>query len=197
MSRTRRMTETAPVAAVAALGLALAAALTAGGCKPECEQNLHCAVGEICDDGRCVARDCADSSECPIESYCSDDSGACTEGCQSDRDCYPYQTCDDEGACVGAGCRSTVLDCSMGEFCDPITGECFEATGAYCRECDDENDCGTGNMCLSIGSPTGQTYCGVDCSSGQECPRGYSCGAVQDISGNIVGYQCITACWLL
>ncbi len=180
-------------AAVALLGLPLLAGM--GGCKAECEENLHCDVGEICNKGQCEAADCYDSSDCEMESYCSDDSGSCEAGCQSDRDCYPYHSCNAQDQCVNMGCRSTTLDCAMGEFCDLVTGECHEATGAYCRECDDETDCGTGNMCLNIGYT--QTYCGVDCSMGQECPRGYSCGAVIDIADNVVGYQCITACYLL
>ncbi len=178
------------------LTLAALALLAMTGCKDECEENLHCDIDQVCQGGECVARSCASSSNCPLEQFCSDDSGACELGCLSDRDCYPGDLCDDDGRCVDPGCRNTVLDCEMGQFCNAITGECYDATGAYCRECEHEEDCGAGNLCLSIGGYP-QTYCGVDCSGGQECPRGYTCGAVQDPTGNIVGYQCITACWQL
>ena len=177
--------------AVVVMGLALAA------CKDECEQSLHCEPGEVCSDGACVPRTCGASADCPLETFCDDEQGICQGGCQSDRDCYPYHRCDEDNQCISHGCRSTVLDCSMGEYCDPVTGECFMATGSYCKECEREEDCGTGNMCLRIGDPSGQTYCGVDCSTGQECPRGYSCGRVVDPAGNTVGYQCVSACWLL
>lgn len=177
--------------ALAVLGLALA------GCKNECEENLHCDIDQICSpDGDCIARACAASTSCPMQQFCNDDTGVCETGCTSDRDCYPGDQCHEDGHCVDPGCRSTALDCQMGQFCNPLTGECFDATGAYCKECDGDEECGAGNICLLIGGYP-QTYCGVDCSGGQECPRGYTCGAVQDPTGNIVGYQCITACWLL
>jgi len=185
---------TTPVLLFAVLAVALAGTLLAG-CASECEENLHCAVEEVCTSGSCEPRGCAASTDCPMETFCSDETGICEAGCQSDRDCYPYHRCNDDGICANAGCRSTELDCALGEFCDTLTGECFEATGAYCRPCEHEDDCGAGNMCLNIGYT--QTYCGVDCALGQECPRGYECGRVQDAGGNILGYQCITACWLL
>ena len=166
-----------------------------GGCAKECEENLHCGIDEICSAGDCAPRGCGSSDDCPMETYCEDETGECNVGCQSDRDCFPYHRCDEAGLCINAGCRSTTLDCEMGEFCNPLTGECFTATGDYCKPCEHEDDCGTGNMCISIGGSG--TYCGVDCALGQECPRGYECGAVQDVSGNILGYQCFTACWLL
>lgn len=180
--------------ALIALGLGL---LGAGCGKNECLEDQHCGLDQSCVDGECVdvVFGCASSTDCPMEKFCDHGSGVCQDGCEYDNDCYPYHRCDDSGQCVAGGCRSTVLDCAMGEFCNPLTGECFEAVGDYCRECEHEDDCGAGNMCLSIGYS--QTYCGVDCAMGQECPRGYECGRVQDVAGNILGYQCITACWLL
>jgi hypothetical protein len=188
----RRIT-TLALTVLGLVGLALA------GCADECEENLHCELGQVCSAGQCEDATCVTSDQCAMETFCAQESGVCEPGCQTDRDCYPYNSCNQDNQCVNAGCRSTVLDCAFGEFCNTLTGECFDASGAYCRECegyDDEEECGAGNLCVTIGGYP-QPYCGVDCSLGQECPRGYDCGAVQDPSGNIRGYVCITTCWTL
>ena len=130
-----------------------------------------------------------------MEQFCSVEQGTCQAGCETDRDCFSYHRCE-EGSCVNHGCRSTVLDCAMGEFCNNLTGECYPAAGPYCRECNGDEDCGGGaNRCVRIGGVG--LYCGVDCSAGQECPRGYNCSSVVDAVGNPVAFQCVTACWEL
>lgn len=179
------------------LGVLLAFALLAlAGCRKECEQNLNCPASEICTDGKCVMRACADSNTCPMEHFCSDESGTCVAGCQSDRDCYPYHRCNDEGRCVENDCRNTALDCAVGQFCNELTGECYDSGGAYCAACDIDDDCGGTNWCLDIGAPSGQRYCLVDCSLGQECPRGYQCTTITR-AGAPVGEGCIARCWEL
>ena len=176
----RRIT-TLALTVLGLVGLALA------GCADECEENLHCELGQVCSAGQCEDATCVTSDQCAMETFCAQESGVCEPGCQTDRDCYPYNSCNQDNQCVNAGCRSTVLDCAFGEFCNTLTGECFDASGAYCRECegyDDEEECGAGNLCVTIGGYP-QPYCGDDC------------GAVQDPSGNIRGYVCITTCWTL
>lgn len=172
--------------------------LLAWGCKSkECEQNLNCASSEVCMEGQCVARTCMDSSTCPMEHFCNADSGTCTAGCEYDRDCYPYHRCDTSGQCVENGCRDTELDCALGQYCNTLTGECYDAGGAYCHTCKVDSDCGGTNYCLDIGSPDGSRYCLVDCSLGQECPRGYSCVSIIDSGQNVVGEGCYARCWEL
>ena len=167
----------------------------AGGCQPDCEISAHCEIGMACQDGSCVQASCRTSQDCSIEQYCSEERGMCEAGCETDRDCFSFHRCS-EGSCVNHGCRSTVLDCGMGEFCNDLTGECYPAAGPYCRECNGDEDCGGGaNRCVRVGGVG--LYCGVDCSAGQECPRGYSCSSVIDAVGNPVAFQCITACWEL
>jgi len=185
---------TRPSRALVPLLCALAALATSG-CKAECEQNLNCPADQVCTDGKCAARLCLDSSTCPMETFCSDEDGTCKGGCQGDRDCYPYHRCDEDGRCVENGCRNTSLDCGLGQFCNELTGECFDAGGAYCHTCEVDSDCGGSSFCLDIGAPGGQRYCLVDCSMGQECPRGYPCVDIVNGGGAVVGMGCYARCW--
>jgi hypothetical protein len=125
--------------------------------------------------------------QCGIEQYCSADN-TCVGGCEVDGDCMFGDTCTD-GACVASECTDTHLDCSLGEFCSP-NGECYEAGGYYCRDCEETEDCGGGgNYCYA-------GYCGVECESQSDCPAGYGCIGLYDINGNVVTHICFTACWL-
>ncbi len=157
--------------------------------KAECSEDTPCAFGEECIEGQCVASTCATSTQCGIEQYCGADN-TCVAGCQEDSDCMFGDYCDtDASTCVAAECTDTHLDCSLGEFCSP-TGDCYEAGGYYCRDCEEDGDCGGGgNYCYS-------GYCGVECDSQKDCPAGYDCVGLQDLSGNIVTHICFTACWL-
>lgn len=86
-------------------------------------------------------------------------------------------------------CTDSRLDCGYKEFCSPA-GECYEAGGRYCQDCEDDADCGPGNYCLG-------GYCGVACEDDTDCPGGFDCYPITDsLTGNIVGHQCWTACWL-
>ena len=167
--------------------------LLAFGCsKPaevECSETVSCAFGEVCVDGTCEARSCATSDQCGIEEYC--DSGSCVSGCQVDTDCKFGDTCDEAGQCAPAGCADTRTDCDVGEFCSP-TGECYDAGGYFCKPCEADGDCGgSGNYCI------GGAYCGVECADDRDCPAGFDCIPFSDGNGNIITYQCYTACWLI
>lgn len=181
-----------------ALLLALFAALSLSACnndKPaECSQNTPCGAFASCVDGQCVAKSCGTSTDCGMQSFC--DAGECQPGCQSGEDCYPDEVCDPNTAtCAAAACRSTTLDCGFGEFCDPAAGDCYEASGYYCSDCRDDDDCGgNGNLCFGFGS--NGNFCGVTCDSQLDCPSGYDCVPATDGNGNVVSNQCITYCWL-
>lgn len=172
----------------------------AGACDaPECEVSANCPQGEVCNaEGRCETQDCSSSLDCQIEEYCNAESGNCESGCSNDRDCLPTHVCDAEtNTCVEPGCRNTQLDCQVGEFCNNLTGDCYDAGGFYCQSCESTEDCGSANnVCLRMGGSQ-QTYCGVDCSGGQECPRGYECARVRSLGDVTVGFQCVAACWEL
>lgn len=173
------------------LGLVLALSC---GARLECDEERPCAgFGEICRAGSCVAWDCATSAQCPMEQHCAE--GRCAPGCAEDSDCYPGEACaPDSGACAPRACTDTQADCAFQEFCDPERGECYEALGPWCLPCDDDGDCGQGNLCVSFGD-NGQ-FCGVACQQPDDCPVGYSCTVLRDAAGNSRGSQCIAACWL-
>ena len=156
----------------------------------ECSEEDPCSFGYACVAGQCQERRCATSAQCAMEQYCAN--GACQDGCAGDEDCYPGSACDVESnTCVSAPCEDQHQDCAFKEFCNAATGECYEASGYYCRECNAEEDCGGGdNHCTSSG------YCGVDCQDSDDCPAGFDCMPFVDYNGNIQYYQCYTYCWL-
>ncbi len=167
-------------------------ALTLWGCNggpSECDAERPCeGFGETCVRGECVAGACATSAQCPMEHHC--DGNQCEAGCELPSDCYPGFTCNTEsGACEQDDCFDTHVDCGYREFCNAATGDCFDAGEQYCRFCNEDEECGEGNLCLNH-------YCGVDCSGGRECPSGFECYPFGDDFGNIVAYQCFTYCWL-
>lgn len=166
------------------------------GCQeePECSEEQPCPFGSVCNEGVCMQIPCSTSDQCGPEEYCLD--RVCVSGCAEESDCLPGDTCDTTtNTCEPRGCRSTQLDCNYKEFCNEANGECYEAGGYYCRSCADDDDCGgNDNLCLNFGT-SGQ-YCGVTCSSDEDCPAGFDCSPIGDINGNIVSYQCLTYCWL-
>ena len=138
-----------------------------GDAPAECSETVPCGAFASCVDGQCVAKGCGTSTDCGMQSYC--DGGECVAGCQSGDDCYPDEVCDPNTAtCAAAACRDTSLDCGFKEFCDPAAGDCYEASGYYCSECRDEDDCGgNGNLCLNFGA--NGRFCGVTCDTNIDC----------------------------
>ena len=157
----------------------------------ECSAEQACDFGEVCVEGQCISGRCSTSSQCPMEYRCKN--RTCEPGCTTDQDCYPGDRCDGETEqCVAQPCVDTQVDCGYREFCNTVSGECYDAGNLYCKPCDRDNeelDCGKDNLCFA-------GYCGVDCSEGKECPGGFDCYPFNDDSGNIVTWQCITYCWL-
>ena len=158
--------------------------------KAECSEEVVCpGFGEECIEGQCVAKSCATSEQCGIEQYCNEQS-VCAAGCKEDTDCMFGDLCDTTvNTCIEAECSDTRLHCGFGEFCS-LAGDCYDAAGYYCQDCEDDGDCGgNGNICYG-------GYCGVTCETNKDCPNGYGCLAFQDLSGNILFHQCWTACYL-
>ena len=171
--------------------------LTLIGCRteePECTGEDSCGFGEVCVEGRCVGQACATSTQCDIESYCKN--GKCLAGCENDQDCLPGDTCNlDAMTCETAACTDSQIDCNFQQFCNVFTGECSDASGLYCRECEVNSDCGgNGNVCMHWGLQ--RDFCGVTCEVETDCPSGYTCTDWLDSETNTVTRQCATYCWL-
>ncbi len=159
----------------------------------ECSEELSCGFGETCVEGVCTSNTCVTSAQCSMESHCSN--GTCVDGCQNDKDCYPGDYCDlAEGACVSTPCYDSHLDCGFKEYCDQQSGDCREASGYFCRECEVDADCGGGgNVCAHWGLE--RDFCGVACETNSDCPSGFGCYDWQTDDGGITR-QCLTYCWL-
>lgn len=163
------------------------------GCKTstptECSEQTACPFGSICVSGTCQEQVCATSDQCAIEQYCTADH-RCSTGCQADTDCKYGFRCDTEtSTCTEKECTNSRTDCEFGQFCN-VSGECYDASGYYCRSCTDDAECGGGgNVCYG-------DYCAVSCETDKDCPNGYDCLPFTDINGNVVSYQCYTYCWL-
>jgi Cys-rich repeat protein len=171
------------------LGPLVALLLVLVGCgeRAECSQDSPCPFGATCQEGQCVSARCANSAQCGMEQYC--DVGACVAGCAEDADCYPGDACDVASAtCVNKGCTNQHRDCAFKEFCNGASGECYEASGYYCKSCTDDGDCGAeGNHCYG-------GYCLVECTRDADCPAGFYCYGFVDNSGNPQYYQCYSVC---
>jgi len=160
----------------------------------ECTEEQPCGFGETCQEGVCVGSTCATSAQCGMEQYCN--SGTCSEGCEGNEDCYPGDACNSETAtCETATCTNSHVDCAFKEYCNSVTGDCYDASGYFCQSCQADEDCGGGgNMCLSFGFE--RDFCGVYCEAESDCPSGFTCVSISDGVGNVVSQQCITYCWL-
>ena len=159
----------------------------------ECSEDVPCQDFASCVDGECIIKKCSTDTDCGMEAHC--DGGECAEGCKRDDDCYPGDACGPEGNCVTEGCRLTSVDCEFGQYCDPSSGDCYNASGLLCSQCSTNGDCGrNGNVCIPWGSFG--SYCGLQCSYDEDCPAGYMCLGLRDEFGDVVTTQCTTYCWL-
>lgn len=151
----------------------------------DCNDEINTTGGEVdieaCIDGECEDVDCLSSTDCVVGQYCDveDDAFRCREGCETDGDCFAGQSCV-EGSCAAYGCRSTILDCDFNEVCDVDSGQCVEASGPQCAQCDP-----LGNQIDNQGT---STQCDDVLSGHPICGQGGVCGGSQDDP------QCWTAC---
>lgn len=146
-----------------------------------------CPLGTSCEDGECVSRYCATSTQCALGYHCTSD-GTCAAGCQSDDDCRIGSSCGDDGACHENACAVTETDCRWREVC--TRGECVDVGEPYCASCTTDAQCGAGNICWA------GAWCGVPCGAGGACPAGFACTTVAHTDGETYDV-CLSACWLM
>lgn len=127
---------------------------------------------------------CSIASDCPVDHYCG--AGTCLPGCAADTDCLSGESCE-AGSCQPGACRTTPLDCGLGEMCDETTGTCSDGGG--CEPCAGAGaECGNGE-CANFGDDAAPDwYCLMDCATAYDaeaCPRGFDC---RDLSGHLYCY---------
>lgn len=123
------------------------------------------------------------SDDCGIGQYCWDAVYTCEAGCGTDDDCLAGESCDATHTCTPYGCRSTALDCAIGQLCDVATGICSDAP--TCEVCTDTAgaECAPGACVDFTVEADGGTYCLTPCAvvdDPEQCPRGLEC---RDLSG--------------
>ncbi len=157
-----------------------------------CSDHGDCGVGQACVEGACQDVECLDSSQCAYGRFCETDlSYTCVSGCQSDDDCLASQVCQ-EGECYTEPCRNADMDCWIGEFCDTGSGECYtDESITWCMNCTDHASlCGQEGICYSFGDDE-QWFCGWFCQQQSDCPSGFTCTQMDEIS------VCMTDCSFL
>lgn len=121
------------------------APLSSGACSGDCE----CAMGDVCDGGRCTEATDECGGTCGADEVC--EGGACVP--------------------VGAGCNPA---CGEGETCNEGVCEPTVVEGGLCSACTSDADCGgEGDTCVVLAG--GATGCGRACGDSAPCPDGYRC----------------------
>ena len=170
---------------------------SSGSCLPlgRCTSDLQCPQGKICDQNRQSCVDgCHSNGDCPGSSCrCGEQPCLCTGTTPAD-----IAKCA-VGVCDSNFCSDATF-CKFGELCGvpPDAGvtrnQCYsdfdDDHRPYCARCTTGGGletCGVGaNFCI-IDTRTNSTYCGADCSNGEQCPRGYGC---RDIRVVFTRWQC-------
>lgn len=163
-----------------------------------CTNDLHCPLGQVCDVGRASCVDgCHGSGDCAKGACrCGDKPCRCTGKTPAEVSTCTVGTCDEQfcgdqndclfGELCAAPDAGTLPDGGAVEDAGTQRNVCFsdydDRRRPYCDNCSfggGVSICGSGpNYCLIDTRNPGNFYCGVDCSAGQSCPRGYACSDV-------------------
>jgi hypothetical protein len=174
---------------------------SAGTCLPRgrCSTDLQCSLGEVCDKGQC-RMGCKSSGDCnAISCRCGDVACTCTGTTPAERARCQVGVCDstfcaDQSFCNYGEICGVPPDAGVGPDGGRARSQCYSDydvdTRPYCGRCNSGggvDTCGFGaNYCI-IDTRTASTYCGADCSEGEQCPRGYGC---RDIRIVFTRWQC-------
>jgi len=178
-----------------------------------CVLDSQCPFGSFCGQNRGCATGCRDDGDCHlgtpcIGGTCDETPGACNapsfcefgQTCGANNRCVDHplkdQLCDDCGGGI-AGAFVCPEDCLIDGSVTPTPctndGQCARGTCEPAR-CQTSADCPNGGTCSSFSGQCTTSICqGAFCGGGgcddvtNPCPRGYSCGTLQIVSGS----QCI------
>jgi hypothetical protein len=171
-----------------------------GQCVPRgrCSSDLQCELGRVCDTARSRCVDgCRRDGDCPGTSCrCGDVPCACSGSTPEELARCTVGTCDPNFCSDENFCRFGEL-CGVPPDAGLTRNVCYSDYDfdrrPYCARClsgGGIDTCGRGpNFCI-IDTRTNSTYCGADCSEGQQCPRGYGC---RDIRVVFTRWQCSTS----
>ncbi len=152
-----------------------------------CSNDLHCPLGQVCDTARSTCIEgCRTSGDCPgVSCRCDDVACACAGGTDAERAQCEVGVCDSHFCADETFCRFGEL-CGVPPDAGTARNECYSDYDPdkrpYCKNCTygaGVPECGKGaHLCLVDTAHPGNSYCGADCSRGQQCPRGYRCADV-------------------
>jgi hypothetical protein len=117
--------------------------------------------------------------------------------CETNSDCTSGFCIPVEGFDSAFVCTVTCFDqCPLDWGCRGVAGSspdvifiCVPLIETVCNPCLEHLDCNVaGDLCVEL--PEG-SFCGQDCSLGEECPEGYSCSEVLDEDDEFMGQQCL------
>ena len=184
------------------------------GTSSDCETDVDCPYGEICNDYKLCASGCQDDGGCPTDQVCS--AFRCQEACDDlNNPCAEGWECDETGHCKIPGSCVDWVDCPTPvTFCDPADNMCKPGcrddhdcgmSGYVCVDndcekqgcehnwyCAFEQECdfGTGDCVDAVGP-----YCDTcDPNVENDCGEGNECIGLQDEDGNALGDFCFVQC---
>jgi hypothetical protein len=155
-----------------------------------CTQNgtLSCDRGDPCLDLDCDDDETAGVSINPgTAELCEDE---IDNNCDGLTDCYDETICAPNAACSacndadGDGYFALNALCSGGDDCNDLNAGInpggigvFGCPSPICSACDNDEDCGTENRCVSLDNAL---VCAADCSNAGTCPESYTCTELGD-----------------
>lgn len=168
-----------------------------GQCVPagRCTSDIQCELGQVCETTRGTCQPgCRRDGDCAGTSCrCGDVPCTCTGNTPEELARCTIGTCDQNFCSNENFCRYGEL-CGIPEDAGVTRNQCLSDYDfdrrPYCARCTSGggvDTCGRGpNFCITD-TRTASTYCGADCSAGQQCPRGYGC---RDIRVVFTRWQC-------
>lgn len=146
----------------------------------------ECTEDEFCDGTVCV--ECNSEIPCPDGKICENGACVCPDGqFENERgECVPCLegTCPPCHVCTPEGCKP--IDCGD-KVCDPLTGKCVECVGS--------GDCGPNEICKDnecvckegyVRDANGNCVKGRECDTDIDCPDCFIC----DQFGNCIEKEC-------